>query len=176
MKHPLIAVIVLWLCQSSCLAAGHIAIPVGIRALPSVSAPSIQLTDLDGEAFDSANSQGHWLFVHFWASWCRPCREEMPAIQRLTLQGLENLQIVLINVAEDEDTVFSFLAEVAPELNSLLDRDGQVTEAWQPRGLPASYLVDPHGLVRYQALGGRPWGDAEYLDFLKKILQNKGNP
>ena len=175
MRQALIAVIVLWLCQCPCLAAGHIEIPVGIRALPAVPAPSIQLTDLDGEAFDSASSQGHWLFVHFWASWCRPCREEMPAIQRLTLQGLENLHIVLINVAEDEDTVFSFLAEVTPELNSLLDRDGQVAEAWQPRGLPATYLVDPLGLVRYQALGGRPWADAGYLEFLKKTIQNRGD-
>lgn len=52
-----------------------------------------------------------------------------------------------------------------------MDRDGQRTEAWQPRGLPATYLVDREGLVRYQVLGGRPWDEPAYLDFLRHLLK-----
>ena len=99
----------------------------------------------------------------------------MPAIQRLTERLPEGLGIVLINTAEDEDTVFSFLAETAPELSSLLDRDGLATEAWQPRGLPATYLVGPAGQVRYQALGGRDWDTAPYLEFLERIAAEAGD-
>lgn len=82
----------------------------------------------------------------------------------------QKLAFVIINTAETADTVFTFLGGVAPELNSLLDRDGLVTEQWQPRGLPATYLVDPNGTIRYQALGGRPWIKPQYLDFLQQML------
>ena len=67
------------------------------------------------------------------------------------------------NTAEDEDTVFEFLSSYAPDMDCLLDLDGRVTEAWQPCGLPATYLVNPEGQIRYQALGGRPWDQPEYL-------------
>ena len=77
--------------------------------------------------------------------------------------------MLLVNTAEDEDTVFTFLAGVAPELHTLLDKDGLATEAWGPRGLPATYLVDPQGRVRYQALGGRPWDEPDYMNFLKAL-------
>ena len=56
----------------------------------------------------------------------------------------------------------------------MMDSDGQVTEAWQPRGLPATYLVDPQGNIRYQALGGRPWDQEEYLGFLRKLSRQSG--
>ncbi len=81
----------------------------------------------------------------------------------------ERLVIVMVNTSEDEDTIFSFLGSYAPDMNSLMDSDGQVTEAWQPRGLPATYLVDPKGNIRYQALGGRPWDEGEYLEFLRTL-------
>ena len=80
---------------------------------------------------------------------------------------------MIINTAESEDTVFSFLGGVAPDLHSLLDRDGLATEEWQPRGLPATYLVDPEGKVRYQALGGRPWHEKTYVDFLVALTADK---
>jgi hypothetical protein len=76
----------------------------------------------------------------------------------------------VINTAESEDTVFTFLAAVAPDLVPLMDSDGLVTERWQPRGLPATYLVDPEGRLRYVALGGRPWDTPPYLDFLKRLV------
>jgi hypothetical protein len=52
-----------------------------------------------------------------------------------------------------------------------MDTDGLVTEAWQPRGLPATYLVDPEGRIRYQALGGREWEKPVYVDFLRGLAR-----
>ncbi len=163
------SVIALLLC---CLSGGVAAqdLPPGVIAVDGRKAPPLQLRDLDGNGYTLAADSGHWTFVHFWASWCGPCRREMPAIQRLA-QKLDrhDLELVLVNTAEDEDTVFTFLAAVAPDLATLLDRDGQVTEAWQPRGLPATYLVDPQGEIRYQALGGRQWDTAPYVQFLQTL-------
>jgi thiol-disulfide isomerase/thioredoxin len=148
------------------------ALPKGILQLSPYAAPGIKLQDMDGEPYTLTKDRGHWVFVHFWASWCGPCRKEMPAIQRVfdTLEPA-GLKLALINTAEDEDTIFIFLSALAPELRPLMDRDGQTTERWQPRGLPATYLVDPQGKVRYQALGGRPWDTESYVRFLRTLVK-----
>ena len=147
-------------------------LPGGIIALEGDPAPPLALNDLDGVPYSLQEDRGSLVFVHFWASWCGPCRKEMPAIQRMwnTLEA-EGLKIALVNTAEDEDTVFSFLAAHAPDIRPLLDRDGQVTEGWQPRGLPATYLVNGRGRVLYQAIGGRPWDEPVYLQFLRGLME-----
>jgi len=145
--------------------------PKGIRVYETGSAPNFTLKDIDGETIELDTTRGKWVFLHFWASWCGPCRKEMPAIQRMSeLIQDQKLAIVLVNTAENEDTIFSFLGETGTELNSLMDRDGLVTEAWQPRGLPTTFIIDPNGLVRFQAIGGREWDKAPYTGFLRELL------
>jgi thiol-disulfide isomerase/thioredoxin len=145
-------------------------LPAGIIAVDPRQAPDFRLEDMDGNAYALEESRGRWVFMHFWASWCGPCRREMPAIARMVdrVEGLP-LDVVVVNTAEDADTIFEFLAAVAPSLQSLMDRDGLVTEDWRPRGLPATYLVDPDGMIRFQALGGRPWDEPVYLAFLERL-------
>ncbi len=145
-------------------------LPKGMIKLDEKTAPPLILNDMEEQPFDLTKSRGHWVFVHFWATWCGPCRREMPTIQTMSEKSKHNEpEIVLVNTAESEDTVFSFLGIIAPDLNSLLDTDGLVTEAWQPRGLPATFFVSPEGKLRYLALGGRDWNSAEYIKFLKSL-------
>lgn len=147
-------------------------LPRGIIVVDGRDAPALVLKDINGETFDLTKSRGKWVFTHFWASWCGPCRMEMPTIQAISSEFKDSaLTIVLINTSEDEDTVFDFLSTVAPDMNTLLDSDGKVTEQWQPRGLPSTYFVDPEGKLRYIALGGRPWDKGEYLGFLKELIK-----
>lgn len=163
----LILLLVFSVCQVAALE-----LPKGIIELPARPAPALALANMDGETFDIASARGQWAFVHFWASWCGPCRREIPTIQTLISDmKTQPIHIVVVNTSETADQVFEFLAAVAPEINSLLDEDGQVTEAWQPRGLPSTYLVDPQGKIRYVVLGGQPWNSAPYQDFLKKLIR-----
>lgn len=146
-------------------------LPTGILPLDGQDAPSLRLENLDGETWDIEQARGRWVFVHFWASWCGPCRKEMPTIQTIHEQlDPQQMEFAVINTAESEDMVFTFLGTVAPDLNPLMDTDGLVTERWQPRGLPATYLVDPEGRLRYLALGGRPWDSPEYMSFLQRLI------
>ena len=150
--------------------AGPLEPPKGIRHYETGAAPGFVLADMDGESFDLASARGKWVFLHFWASWCGPCRVEMPAIQQMSEQlGDDGPVIVLVNTAENEDTIFSFLAEINMEINSLMDADGQVTELYKPRGLPTTVLIDPAGNLQYQAIGGREWHKAEYIEFLRRL-------
>lgn len=151
--------------------AGPLAPPKGIRHYEIGAAPEFSVTDMDGQPFEFASTRGQWVFLHFWASWCGPCREEMPSIQKLAEAFNDHgLRVVLINTAEDEDTIFSFLGEIGMELNSLMDRDGLVTEKFKPRGLPTTILIDREGKVQYQAIGGREWHKPLYTDFLRQLI------
>ncbi|MGD8559077.1 MAG: TlpA disulfide reductase family protein [Gammaproteobacteria bacterium] len=151
--------------------------PKGIIKLDGRPAPPLQLEDMDGNDYDLKESRGRWVFVHFWAAWCGPCRREMPTVQRMaSLLEDQPVNIVLVNTAETDDTVFSFLGLVAPDMTTLMDRDGLVTERWQPRGLPASFFVNPKGNLEYIALGGRTWDDPRYLNFIKQLIQGSQEP
>jgi thiol-disulfide isomerase/thioredoxin len=144
--------------------------PFGIRHYDTGPAPHFVLANIDGEEFSFESTRGNWVFLHFWASWCGPCKVEMPAIQKLSeMIPDDRLQIVMINTAEDEDTIFEFLASINMNLDSLMDSDGEVTELWQPRGLPTTILIDPRGNVKYQAVGGREWHQPPYSDFLYRL-------
>lgn len=153
-------------------------LPKGLIRLDGRAAPALKLTDLSGRTTDLAALRGQWVMVHFWASWCGPCRKEMPTIQSLSEKiQADRLRIVLVNTAESDDTVFAFLAIVAPDIDTLMDHDGAVTDRWQPRGLPSTFLVDPDGRLRYLALGGRTWDADPYLGFLKGLPPAaKGRP
>lgn len=149
-------------------------IPAGLIKLDGRAAPALKLSNSDGVVSDLKIMRGKWVLVHFWASWCGPCRKEMPSIQALSKKiPASKMTIILVNTAESEDTVFEFLSIVAPELDSTLDKDGVVTERWQPRGLPSSFFVDPAGRLQYLALGGRPWMRGDYLGFVQQLSGSK---
>jgi len=156
-------------------AAQALAAPQGVLKVDPRPAPELALKDLDGERYELADQPGHWIMVHFWASWCPPCREEMPTIEAMARKLADTgLEVRLVNTAEDAETAFTFLAAHAPQLETLLDPDGRVTDAWQPRGLPATFLVGPHGRIQYMALGGRDWDSPAYLGFLRSLTEDSG--
>lgn len=161
----------------SFVAVADTTVPRGIIKLDGSKAPPLNLKNMDGEEYNIEQSKGKWAFIHFWAAWCGPCRREMPTVQKMhQLLSDTPIDIVLINTAEDDDTVFSFLSIVTPNLDSLMDRDGLVTEKWQPRGLPATFFVSPQGTLEYIALGGRAWDKPEYLNFVKNLANRKTGP
>jgi len=145
-------------------------LPFGIRHYDIGMAPDFKLDDLDGEAFALSSTRGGWVFLHFWASWCGPCREEMPTLQKTSDILQDDIQIVMVNTAEEGDVIFEFLASIDVDLDSLSDSDGLVTEVWKPRGLPTTFLINPKGEVKYQAIGGREWGEPKYIQFLKTLI------
>lgn len=176
-KDPVVTagvVLGLFLLSAGLVACADKKLPKGILVLDGQPAHALKLKSMDGKEVDLEKLKGQWVFVHFWASWCGPCKKEMPTIQAIsTKKSLAKLKILLVNTAESEDTVFSFLSIAAPDLDVFLDTDGAVTEKWQPHGLPATFLVDPEGRMQYMALGGRPWTNREYGRFLESLIAGK---
>ena len=164
--------VAVWLC-GWCLngAWAADALPSGLVQVDAYPAPALIVQQESGAKLNLKTAQGRWAFVHFWATWCVPCKREMPHIAKLQkqMQG-KSLTFFVVNTADSEDAIFEFLGSVSAEMSSLRDPDGQYTELWKPRGLPATFLVDPQGVVRYRALGGRDWGSKPYVDFLEHLI------
>lgn len=133
-------------------------------------APDFSLEDMDGEVYRLSDFRGQPVIVNFWATWCPPCRKEMPSMQRAWEQlREEGVEMLAINVGETPDTVFRFTADYPVEFPLLLDLDSAVTEAWPIRGLPSTFVVDPEGRIAYQAIGGREWDDPALLAPVREL-------
>jgi peroxiredoxin len=133
-------------------------------------APEFALADMDGVMHRLSDYRGQVVMVNFWATWCPPCREEMPSMQRAWEQIQdEDIVILAIDVGEDEDTIFTFTADYPVEFPLLLDLDSGVTQEWPVRGLPTTFIVDPQGRIAYRAIGSRDWEDPALLDTLRAL-------
>lgn len=135
-------------------------------------APDFTLEDLDGVARKLSDYRGKVVLLNFWATWCPPCRREMPSMERAWLQVKdEDIVIVAVDVGEDVDTVYTFLADYPVSFPLLLDEQAEVVRKYPVRGLPTSYVIDPDGRLIYQAVGGREWDDPQILDQLRELRQ-----
>ena len=136
----------------------------------SPDAPDFSLTDIDGATHTLSAYKGKVVIVNFWATWCPPCREEMPAMQRAWEQ-LKDDDIVLlaIDIGENEDTIFEFTANYPVEFPLLMDIDSRVIENWPVRGLPTTFVIDTQGRIVYRAIGAREWDAADILETIRSI-------
>ncbi len=135
-------------------------------------APEFSLQDMDGNSIRLSDLRGQVVIVNFWATWCPPCREEMPSMQRAwaVLEG-ENILMLAINVGEDEDTIFEFSASYPVEFPLLLDSDSATATAWPVRGLPTTFVIDRNGRLAYKAVGGREWDDPALLKRVRALRE-----
>lgn len=148
---------------------GHDLSPVA----PAVAAPAFRLQDMDEASIALEDFRGRVLLLNFWATWCPPCRREMPSMERL-YQGLkdEGFSVVAINQFEDPDHVFAYIGqlETDPRFAILFDPDSSVSEAYGVRGLPSTFLIDRRGQIRYQAIGGREFDHPEVISTIRALL------
>ena len=128
------------------------------------------LPDLAGQPRSLKEFTGKVLLVNFWASWCRPCIEEMPSIQRLAaaMTGAP-FAIVGVNVGEAERRVRASVKRLGIELPVLLDTDSSVFKGWGADVLPTTYVLDGGGRVRYMGRGPVEWDRTDIVDMLRRL-------
>jgi thiol-disulfide isomerase/thioredoxin len=134
--------------------------------------PPLELTDLKGKKHSLADYRGKVVLVNFWATWCEPCREEMPSMERLRVSLADRQFAVLaVNLAEPESRIAKFLDTVPVGFPILLDRDTKTTRAWQAKVLPATYIVGPDGAVRYRHVGELDWSKPEVRKLILGLMK-----
>jgi thiol-disulfide isomerase/thioredoxin len=143
----------------------------GLRPVAEpLPAPTLDLEDVQGNPFTLDTLPGRVVLVNFWATWCPPCRKEMPALERLSrrLDG-SSFQVIGVNVGEDAERIEGFLVTlpIRPGFPMLLDRTGEVSRAWGARVVPTTWVVD---LERRMVLGAVGEVDFDSPELVDQIL------
>lgn len=124
-------------------------------AEPAEIAPIFAVTTQDGSVFSLSEhlaTDGRPVFLNLWASWCFPCREEMPAIDRAAAQH-PDIEFVGVAVQDNEADATAFVEEIGVSYLLGFDADGEVEDAYAPLGLPASYLISGEGVIVERIFG-----------------------
>jgi peroxiredoxin len=152
-------------------ASEHLLQAMGMAKLPAKPAPDFTLPDLDGQQVSLHDYRGKVVFLNFWATWCIPCREEMPAMEQLhqTFQS-QGLAIMAVDLKETPDTVKAFFDQHRLSFTALLDGSGAVLRDYQVMGLPTTYLISREGTLLARGVGGRDWTRAEGKDLIRGLL------
>jgi len=133
-------------------------------------APNFTLQDMDGESHSLSDYQGKIVIINFWATWCPPCRAELPSMNRAWKKVKDdNIEMLAINVGEGEDTIFTFLGDNPIDFPVLLDETGDMIKTWPVRGLPTTFVLDSEGRLVYQAIGGREWDSDALLEKVRML-------
>ena len=150
---------------------------LGMAARPPLigsPAPEIVLKDLQGRDVKLSDLRGKVVLVNFWATWCKPCKEEMPAMQA-SYDKLRDKGFVVLAVNELEDT-----ARVAEHIRThghtfevVMDHNNQVANMYGVVGLPASFLIDPQGIVR-ERISGSLLTESRIEEMVKKYGEKAG--
>lgn len=175
-----------WLAGAATGVCSLVAVVAPARAAPPEQAPGAQrhpwprqrptpalvLQTLEGQAWRLADQRGRPLLLNFWASWCEPCRTEMPALEALQARHADaGLEVLAVNVREHPATVQRFMQSTGLTLPVLRDADGAAARASGVRIYPSTLAVGRDGRARFTVVGEPDWGGPQARRWIADLLQ-----
>lgn len=136
-------------------------------------APNFSLPDLSGKIINLSDYKGKTIFLNFFATWCPPCREEMPSIEKLYKQS-SPLNLTVLTVAIDKKgigPVSRFIEENKYTFKVLLDPKNKAADKYEVKFVPTSFIINRKGEIVDKVVGGRDWADPEMLDKFRKLAK-----
>jgi len=135
--------------------------------------PRIELADMQGRRHSLEDYRGQIVLVQFWATYCAPCRKEMPTMNRLIkkMQG-KPFRILTVNMAESRQQVTQFLEEVPVDFPVLLDSDGSTLARWKVFAAPANFVLDKNGEIIFTLYGAIDWDADEMVQKLSALSES----
>jgi len=154
---------------------------INYKVIPNLEAmknntptPDFTLSTPDGKKISLSDFRGKIVFLNFWASWCTPCREEMPSMQKLYQEFKnKNFVVLAVNVKDRKQDAVNFVKEMKINYPIAMDPEGQVGLLYGAWGLPTTYLIGPkgHGLAR--AWGPADWYGTAARKLIKELVDGK---
>jgi len=139
-----------------------------------VEAPNFSLADIAGKTTRLKDFRGRMVFLNFFATWCVPCRDEMPAMDRLYQTYKDKGLVVLaVDVREGPKVIQAFAQELKLSFPMLMDTDASVAHAYGIRPVPATYLVGRDGTVMWRAFGSREWDSKSARQYFSSLLEDR---
>ena len=135
-------------------------------------APDFTLNDLSGRPVQLSSLRGKVVLLNFWATWCPPCREEVPSMVVLN-QAMQGKAFQMLAVSVDEggkDAVESFFRKGGVALPTLLDADGKVSRLYGTTGVPETFILDGKGVIVKKVMGPMDWSSSEVIAALNGMI------
>jgi len=132
--------------------------------------PALKLNTLQGDPVDLEQYKGKLVMVQFWATYCTPCRIEMPSMNRLQTRLGDNFVILAVDMGEEAAEVQQFVDEVKPEFTILMDEDGSALAEWKVFAAPATFIIDPAGKIQYTLFGATEWDADDMVAQLEALM------
>ena len=148
------------------------------RVTINAPAPAFRLIDLEGRAHSLPDYQGKVVFLNFWATWCGPCKVEMPAMEAL-YQDFQSQGLAILAVSIDQQgaaVTQPFKEAMGLSFTILHDSDHRVGLIYGARTLPMTYVIDRKGIIRQRVFGARDWNSEEARALMSKLLQEPYHP
>jgi peroxiredoxin len=134
-------------------------------------APDFTLVDLKGKSWTLSELKGQVVFVNFWATWCPPCREEMPSMQKLyTMLPTDTFKMLAILNGDDPALAKSLVEKLKVTMPILNDQANQVGPKYGLTGVPETFIVDKQGILREKFIGPAQWDSPGYVQMLTKYI------
>ena len=141
------------------------------RIDPPPKAEDFTLKTLEGRTVSLKDYRGKVVFLNFWATWCGPCRMEMPSMQKLWQDFKEEDFVILaIDIQEEGKLVSSFMKERNLSFPVLLDGKGKTARSYGVRGIPTTFFLNPKGETIGKAVGARDWASEESFRLIRQLL------
>jgi thiol-disulfide isomerase/thioredoxin len=163
----------LLLAAPSVIASDDPMLALKIGRPPSATAATLfDLHTLDGRPVQLKSLTGKVVVLNFWATWCGPCKDEMPALERLR-QQLDPARVVVLTVTTDlqREGIKHFLANLDVRVPVLFDEDQEVSRAYMVRALPTTVIIDRHGTVVGRAVGPREWDAPAAVRLMQQLSE-----
>jgi peroxiredoxin len=136
-------------------------------------APTFALKTVEGRPIDSQSLRGKVVLLNFWATWCGPCKDEMPALQRLKQTfGRENFELLAVTTDQQPENIRKFVGALNLDFPILMDDSKDVSAAFGVRGLPTTIVISKNGLLLGQAVGPREWDAPESVALIHALVES----
>lgn len=143
------------------------------RAAVGRPVPPFEAVLLDGKSIGASQLKGRVVLIDFWASWCDPCREEMPELNTLYRElKAKGVEIIGVSIDRDRENVDAFLKKHPVLFPVIHDKDKDIADDFKPRAMPTAFILDQEGVVRHVHLGYKKSYLQKYRDEIEILLKN----
>ncbi len=141
--------------------------------LVGLNAPELTVSDISGRNYSLSDLKGSVVFVNFWATWCQPCREEIPSVQALYNQFKEGtgFHMVTILYRDDYQRAMGYMKQNNYGFPVFLDNSGKTARSYGVTGVPETYVVDKKGILREKIIGPLDWSSPEAVSRISELLK-----